>query len=63
MTAKDFHAEIKVGGVVEFAGQVILIKGIVTCLVSIAVENAPLAQVIAPSVIAVAAQEGVVQVE
>ena len=63
MAAKDFHAEIKVGGVVQLAGQVVLIERVVARLVGVAVENAPAAQVIAPGVIAVTAQKGVVQVE
>jgi len=63
MAAKNFHAEVKVRGVVELAGQVILVELVVARLVGIAIENAPLAQVIAPGVIAVTAQKGVVQVE
>ncbi len=63
MAAKDFHAEVQIGSVIELAGQVILVERVVARLVRVAVENAPLAQVIAPGVIAVTAQKGVVQVE
>jgi hypothetical protein len=55
MAAKDFHAEIKVGRVIECACQVILIKRVVARFVGLTVENAAFAQVIAPCVVAVAA--------
>lgn len=62
-TAEDFQAEVQVFGIIELAGQVILVELIVARLVRDGVEEAALTQVIAPGVIAVAAQQGVVQVE
>lgn len=61
--AEHFQTKVQVGGVIQLAGQVILIELIVARLVGDGVEEAALAQVIAPGVVAVAAQKGVVQVE
>ncbi|MNR55741.1 hypothetical protein D3C85_1761760 [compost metagenome] len=61
--AEDFQAEVQVSSVIQFAGQVILVERIVASLVGDGVEKAAFAQVIAPSVIAVTAQKGVVQIE
>ena len=63
LTAEDFQAEVQVGGVIQLAGQVILVKLVVAGLVGHGVENPAFTEVIAPSVIAVTAEEGVVQVE
>ena len=61
--AEDFQAEIQVVGDVQAACQVVLIKVIVTRLVGDAVEDATLTQVVAPGVIAVAAEQGIVEIE
>ena len=61
--AEDFQAEVQVGGVVELASQVVLVELVVAGLVGHWIEVALFAQIVAPGVIAVAAQEGVVQVE
>jgi hypothetical protein len=61
--AEDFQAEIQVVGDIQTARQVVLIEGVVACLVGDAVEDAALAQVIAPGVVAVAAQQGIVEIE
>ncbi|MNY50928.1 hypothetical protein D3C86_1864780 [compost metagenome] len=60
---EDFEAKVQVRIVVQLAGQVILIKLVVACLVGDGVEEAALAQVIAPGVVTVTAQKRVVQVE
>ncbi|MNV97509.1 hypothetical protein D3C71_1926370 [compost metagenome] len=60
---EDFQAKIQVLGVVELAGQVILVERVVACLVRDSVQETALAQVIAPRVVAVAAQQCVIQVE
>ena len=61
--AKNGQAEVQVVGDVQAAGQVVLVEIIVARLVGDAVENPALAQVVAPGVVAVAGQEGVVQIE
>ena len=61
--AEDFQAEIQVGGVVQLAGQVVLVELVVAGLVGHRVKNPAFTQVIAPRVIAVTAEKGVVQVE
>ena len=54
--AEDFQAEIQVVGDVQAAGQVILVELIIARLVGNPVEDAALTQIIAPGVIAVAAE-------
>ena len=61
--AEDFQAEVQVGGVIQPAGQVVLVELVVAGLVGYRVENPAFTQVIAPGVIAVTAQKGIVQVE
>src|SRR5476649_1898918 len=62
-TAQDFQAEVQVIGQVQGPGQVILVERIVARFVSNRVKNPALAQVVAPGVIAVAAQKCVIEVE
>ena len=61
--AEDFQAEVQVGGVIQRAGQVVLVERVVAGLVGHRVEKTAFTQVIAPGVIAVTAQKGIVQVE
>ncbi|MNL84792.1 hypothetical protein D3C87_2128850 [compost metagenome] len=61
--AEDFQAEVQVRGVVQLARQVVLIELVVSSLVGDGIEEASLTQVIAPGMVAVAAQKRVVQVE
>ncbi len=60
---KDFHGKGQVGLQVQRAVQVVLVEGIVALLVGKRVDDAALAQVITPGMVAVATEEGIVQVE
>src|SRR3989338_7850001 len=61
--AEDFQAEVQVVGDVQAAGQVVLVEVIVARLIGNPVEDAALTQVVPPGVIAVAAEQGVVEIE
>ncbi|MNT74024.1 hypothetical protein D3C72_2127950 [compost metagenome] len=60
---QNLQGEFQVGIEVQLAGQVVLVELVVTVLVGHRVENAALAQVVAPRVVAVATEEGIVQIE
>ncbi|OII56555.1 hypothetical protein BIW19_17200 [Pseudomonas putida] len=60
---KDFHGKGQVGLQVQGAVQVFLIEAIVALLVGNRVEDAALAKVVTPGMVAVATEEGIVQVE
>ena len=59
---QDFLAEVLVGVHVEVAG-VVLIEGIVTGPVVARIDDAALAEVFAPGMVAVTGQQGVVEIE
>ncbi|MNQ77835.1 hypothetical protein D3C85_927260 [compost metagenome] len=61
--AEDRQGEVQVVVDVQATGQVVLVELVVARLVGRAIENAARAQVIAPGVIAVAAEQGVVEIE
>ncbi|MNC66462.1 hypothetical protein D3C75_1168570 [compost metagenome] len=60
---QDFHGKGQVGLQVQGAIEVILVEAVVALLVGDRVENAALAKVVTPGMVAVATEEGIVQVE
>jgi hypothetical protein len=60
---QNLQGEIQVRVQVQAACQVILIELIVACLVRVGIEDATRAQIIAPGMVAVATEQGVVEVE
>ena len=60
---QDLHGEGQVGLQVQGAVEVVLVEAIVALLVGNRVKDAALAQVVTPGMVAVATEEGIVQVE
>ncbi|MCY1445687.1 hypothetical protein D9M71_622150 [compost metagenome] len=60
---KDFHGKGQVGLQVQGAVEVVLVETIVALLVDNRVEDAARTKVVTPGMVAVATEEGIVQVE